>query len=186
MDDQSIIKMYHARDEDAIKATADKYGAYCYTIAYNVLHSRSDSEESVNDTYLGAWNSMPPHTPSVLSVFLGKITRRISIDKWRKQHASRRRGDEITLVLEELEECIPSDSSVEAELDARALAELIDCFVRSLPNEDKRVFLLRYWYSEPVSSIASDLGTTVPSIKSRLQRIRGKLKKELIKGGYEI
>lgn len=84
MDDISIVRLYHARDEAAVKATAEKYGAYCYAIAYNILKNHPDSEESVNDTYLGAWNSMPPNSPSVLSVFLGKITRRISIDKWRK------------------------------------------------------------------------------------------------------
>ncbi len=184
MDDQSIVSLYHARNEDAIKATADKYGAYCYTVAYNILHDSSDSEESVNDTYLHAWNSMPPHSPSILSVFLGKITRRISIDKWRKRHASRRGGGEITLIFDELSECIPDSSRVETEVETKELAGIIDRFVRSLPTADRRVFLRRYWYAEPISVIADDMGTTVSGVKSRLTRIRKKLKEELTKEDY--
>ncbi len=184
MDDQSIIKLYHARNEDAIKATADKYGAYCYTVAYNILQSRSDSEESVNDTYLDAWNSMPPHAPSVLSVFLGKITRRISIDKWRKRRASRRGGGELPLVLDELAECVPDGSSVESEVDMHELSLTLDRFVRSLPSTDKRIFLRRYWYSDSVSSIACDLALSEAAVKSRLMRTRKKLKEQLTKEGY--
>ncbi len=185
MDDISIVRLYHARDEAAIKATAEKYGAYCYAIAYNILKNHPDSEESVNDTYLGAWNSMPPNSPSVLSVFLGKITRRISIDKWRKQHADRRGGGEVSLVLDELTECIPDASDTEAELDKAELAKLIDSFVSSLPDTERRVFLLRYWYVKPVSSIADELGFTVSKVKSMLLRTRKKLKIILTKEGYQ-
>lgn len=184
MDDISIVKLYHARDEAAITATADKYGAYCYAIAYNILKNHSDSEESVNDTYLGAWNSMPPNSPSVLSVFLGKITRRISIDKWRKRHADRRGGGEVSLLLDELAECIPSGTNTEAEFDRKELAKLIDGFVSSLPDTERRVFLARYWYIKPVSSIADDLGCSISKVKSMLFRTRKKLKIILTKEGY--
>lgn len=184
MDDLGIVRLYHARDEAAIKATADKYGAYCYSIAYNILQSHSDSEESVNDTYLDAWNSMPPHSPSVLSVFLGKITRRISIDKWRKRRAERRGGGETSLLLDELAECIPDTNDVESTVDAHALEAVIDSFVRSLSDTERRIFLRRYWYAEPVAVISDDYGFSVSKVKSSLLRTRKKLRSILTKEGY--
>lgn len=185
MDDISIVKLYHARDEAAISATADKYGTYCYAIAYNILKNHPDSEESVNDTYLGAWNSMPPNSPSILSAFLGKITRRISIDKWRRQHASRRGGGEVSLLLDELAECIPSGTDTESELDRNELAKLINSFVSSLPDTERRVFLARYWYVKPVFDIANEFGFTVSKVKSMLLRTRKKLNIVLTKEGYQ-
>ncbi len=185
MDDISIVKLYHARDEAAISATADKYGVYCYTIAYNILKNHPDSEESVNDTYLKAWDLMPPNSPSILSAFLGKITRRISIDKWRRQHASRRGGGEVSLLLDELAECIPSGTDTETELDRKELANLINGFVSSLPDTERQVFLARYWYVKPVADIANELGFTVSKVKSMLLRTRKKLKIVLTKEGYQ-
>ncbi len=108
MEDDHIIDLYWARSEDAITETSEKYGKYCYAIAYHILSNAEDAEESVNDTYLGAWRNMPPHRPSILSAFLGKITRRISIDKWRGRTADKRGGGEIVLALDELADCVPS------------------------------------------------------------------------------
>lgn len=113
MDDQEIVALYWARSEQAISETSSKYGSYCYSIAYNILHSSEDAEESVNDTYNDAWNSIPPHRPSVLSTFLGKITRRISIDRWRRRTAEKRGGGEMSLVLDELQECVAEGKNTE-------------------------------------------------------------------------
>lgn len=113
MEDSKIIDLYWERNEKAISATEQKYGSYCYYIAYNILHDQEDAEESVNDTYLGAWNAIPPHRPNMLRTFLGKITRSISLKKWRDAHRDKRGGDEVSLVLDELSECVPSNLSVE-------------------------------------------------------------------------
>ena len=113
MEDNILVELYWARSEDAISETSTKYGKYCYTIAYHILANPEDAEESVNDTYLDAWNAMPPHRPAVLSTFLGKITRRISIDKWRRRTADKRGGGEIPLVLDELADFVPSGHDVE-------------------------------------------------------------------------
>lgn len=112
MEDNSIVDLYWARSEDAITETSEKYGKYCYAIAYNILSNAEDADESVNDTYLDAWHNMPPHRPAILSTFLGKITRRISIDKWRGRAANKRGGGEIVLALDELADCVPSDHIV--------------------------------------------------------------------------
>lgn len=112
MEDSKIIDLYWERNEKAISATGQKYGSYCYYIAYNILHDQEDADESVNDTYLGAWNAIPPHRPNMLRTFLGKITRSISLKKWRDAHRDKRGGDEVSLVLDELSECVPSNLSV--------------------------------------------------------------------------
>ena len=142
MDDKQIVELYWQRNESAIDETASKYGPYCHSIAYNILDNDADAEESVNDTYLDAWNSMPPHRPSILATFLGKITRRISIDRWRKRSAEKRGGGQITVVLDELEECLSDGKSVEQEVEAKILSEVINAFVKSLPDTEQRVFLL--------------------------------------------
>lgn len=136
MDDKQIVELYWQRNESAIDETASKYGPYCHSIAYNILDNDADAEESVNDTYLDAWNSMPPHRPSILATFLGKITRRISIDRWRKRSAEKRGGGQITVVLDELEECLTDGKSVEQEVEAKILSEVINAFVKSLPDTE--------------------------------------------------
>ena len=120
MDDELIVQLYWDRSENAISETDRKYGAYCNSIAYGILQSKEDAEESVNDTYMDAWNSMPPHRPSILSTFLGKITRRISIDRWRTMNRIKRGKGEITLALEELEQCIAGGQSPQREIEKRA------------------------------------------------------------------
>ncbi len=145
MEDDSIVNLYWARSENAISETSKKYGHYCYSIAYGVLGNAEDADESVNDTYLDAWNNMPPHRSAILSTFLGKITRRISIDKWRGRTAEKRGGGEIALVLNELSDCIPSNQNVEHEVEAAELSRQIDNFVMSLSPIEHRVFICRYW-----------------------------------------
>ena len=175
MEDDSIINLYWARSENAISETSKKYGNYCYSIAYNILGNVEDADESVNDTYLDAWNNIPPHRPSILSTFLGKITRRISIDKWRGRTAEKRGGGEIVLVLDELSDCIPSNQNVEREVEAAELSQLIDNFVMSLSPMERRVFICRYWYLDTIGDIAQRFGFTQSKVKMILHRQRKNL-----------
>lgn len=184
MEDSRIVELYWERSENAITETASKYGNYCYSIAYNILANAEDANESVNDTYLGAWNSMPTHRPSVLSTFLGKITRRISIKKWQAKYATKQGGGEIVIALDELEDCIPSDSSVEHEIEVAELAKAIDNFITSLPVTERRVFICRYWYLDPIAEICHQFGFSQSKVKSMLHRIRQKLLSYLIKEGF--
>lgn len=175
MEDARIVDLYWARSENAIAETSAKYGKYCYAIAYNVLANHEDADESVNDTYLDAWNNIPPHRPSILSTFLGKITRRISIDKWRGRTADKRGGGEIMLALDELSDCVPSGNNVEHEVEAAELAKVIDDFVMSLPPMDRRVFICRYWYLDPISAISQQFGFSESKVKMMLHRQRQRL-----------
>lgn len=181
MDDHRIVELYWERSEQAIKETASKYADYCYAIAYNILGNREDSEESVNDTYLDAWNSMPPHRPAALSTFLGKITRRISIDKLRARNAEKRGGSNLTLALEELEECLSARDDLQKELDAQILAEALNSFLEELSEIERRVFLCRYWYVDSLEVIAKQFGFSPSKVKSMLHRTREKLRKYLEK-----
>lgn len=183
MDDASIVDLYWARSDNAIKETASKYGKYCYAIANNILFNSEDADESVNDTYWGAWNSMPPHRPSVLSSFLGKITRRISLNKWRDRHRERRGGGEVSIVLDELEDCLPSDYNLEEEILAAEMGMAINSFLIKLPDAERRVFICRYWYLDPISAICKQFGFSESKVKSMLHRTRSKLSLYLAKEG---
>ena len=183
MDDSGIVELYWARSESAIAETASKYGKYCFTIAFNILASRDDADESVNDTYMSAWSSMPPHRPSVLSTFLGKITRRISIDKWRRRNAGKRGGGEVRLALDELSETVPSGCDVDDTVEKAELARMIDNFLTALPDTERRVFVCRYWYFDPIASICRQFGFSQSKVKSMLRRTRGKLHLYLEKEG---
>ena len=184
MDDKGIVRLYFDRNERAVDETAKKYGRYCFSIAHNILPSREDAEESVNDTYLDAWNSIPPHRPRSLALFLGKITRRISIDRYRRNTAQKRGGGEMALVLDELYQCIADSGDVEKEFEKKQLAQVINRFVKSLPANEQKVFLCRYWYMDSVQSIGKRFGYSESKVKSMLFRTRTKLKEELRKEGY--
>ena len=168
MDDQNIIALYWARSETAISETAQKYGGYCFSIAKNILTNHEDAEESVNDTYLTAWNAMPPRRPSILATFLGKITRRLAIDRWRYRNAYKRGGGEVTLALDELEDCASQDS-LEKAMDRKELAVAFNSF------------LSRYWYLDPIADIAEHFGFSVSKVTSMLRRTRGRLRQALEK-----
>ena len=185
MEDERIVSLYWERSEQAISETSTKYGNYCYSIAYNILYSDQDAEESVNDTYMDAWNSMPPHKPSILSSFLGKITRRLSIDRWRKNNAQKRGGGEILWVLDELEDCIADDSSPEDEFEKQRLARVINDFVTALPQTEQKVFLCRYWYMDSIDAICKQFGFSESKVKSMLMRTRLKLKNILTEEGFQ-
>ena len=185
MDDQRIVELYWERSEKAVSETASKYGNYCYSIAYNVLANNEDAEESVNDTYMDAWNSIPPHRPSILSTFLGKITRRISIDRWRKRSAKKRGSGVLPLVLDELHECVADDKSLEQEFERHRLSNVVNSFVKSLPETEQKVFLCRYWYMDSIDSICRQFGFSESKVKSMLYRTRGKLRVILSKEGFQ-
>lgn len=183
MEDTCIIDLYFERSEQAIAETDTKYGGYCYSIAYNILSSREDSEEAVSDTYLAAWNTIPPRRPRFLSAFLGKVTRHISIDRWRRLGAHKRGGGEIILALEELEECA-GQQDIQRELEQKELVRAIDHFLMSLPETERNVFLCRYWYLDSVQVISEVSGFSQSKVTSMLHRTREKLRKELSKEGY--
>ncbi len=183
MEDSQIVDLYWERNEQAIRAAASKYGGYCYSIAYNILRSREDADESVNDTSLGAWNAMPPHRPNCLRTFLGKITRRVSLKKWRDEHRDKRGGDEVSLALEELSECIPSNASVEESVIAGELSARINRFVGTLAPTERQVFLCRYWYLDSIDKISADLCFGKSKVKSMLRRTRARLRADLEKEG---
>ncbi len=186
MDDNSIVEMYWERSEAAIEETQKKYGRYCYSIAFNVLSDQQDAEESVNDTYLSAWSSMPPQRPLVLSAFLGKITRNISLKRWKNKTAEKRGGGQADLVLDELQECIPSNNSVDSEIDTKELGDIIDGFLRGLANEERNIFICRYWYMDSIVDICKQFGYGESKVKMKLLRTRKKLMERLEKEGVRL
>lgn len=183
MEDQGIIALFFDRSEQAIVETDKKYGGYCYSIAYNILDNREDSEESVSDTYMAAWNMIPPRRPSFLNAFLAKITRHISIDRWRKRSAKKRGGAEIILALEELEDCVDA-KDVETEFAQKELAKLLNDFLSSLSETERNIFLCRYWYLDSIQTISEASGFTQSKVTSMLHRLRGRLRKKLSEEGY--
>lgn len=184
MDDKSIVDLYFSRNEDAITQTDKKYGRYCYSIAYNILTSKEDAEESVSDTYMTAWRSIPPRRPSALSAFLGKITRHISIDRWRERSATKRGGGEVPLALEELKDCISGMQDVEMEYERKEVLKTYVKFLEALPTTERRVFLCRYWYVESIETIADKFGFSQSKVKTTLHRTRVNLRKQFAKEGF--
>lgn len=185
MQDTEIISLYWARDERAIAETSAKYNGYCGSIAGNILDSREDAQECVNETFLAAWNSIPPHRPQALATFLGKLTRRIAIDRWRKLHAAKRGGGRTAIALEELQECIAGQQDVAQEAERRQLREAVRTFILALPDTEQRIFLCRYWYMDAVEDIAAQFGFSESKVKSMLHRTRGKLRAHLQKEGLQ-
>ncbi len=179
VDDRTIIQMYWDRNEEAIDKTRDKYGRYCYSIAYGILHNNEDAEESENDTYLGAWGSMPPHRPDILSTFLGKITRNISLKKWRSKNTIKRGEGQVELTLDELTECIPATESTDEAVELKELGRLIDLFLRRIPENERNVFICRYWYFDSIEDICERFGYSASKVKMMLHRTRKKLQAKL-------
>lgn len=186
MDDHDIVRLYWDRDDQAIRATSEKYGHYCKSIAKNILNNDEDAEECDNDTYLSAWNAMPPHWPEQLSAFLGRITRNLSFNKYKHNRAEKRGGGEITLVLEELADCVSDTDDVERIVDDQELAKEINTFVRSLSREKRNIFVRRYWYGDSVSKIAADYGMLPGTVSKKLERTRKQLSAYLAERGFAL
>lgn len=180
LSDDRIVALYNARDEQAIAATADKYGNFCMGLAYDILGSRPDAEECVNDTYLRAWNSIPPAKPKSLQAFLAAITRRLSIDRYREQRAAKR-NRELEVSFEELSDMVqaPDDRADE-------LPELLNGFLRTLDYAERRLFLRRYWFSVSTGDLAKEEGTSKNAVTVRLYKTRNKLKAYLQERGYTV
>lgn len=184
MEDTKIIALYWDRSEEAITETAAKYGSFCHSIAFNILSSHEDAGECVNDTYLDAWKRIPPKRPEILSAFLGKITRHIAIDRWRKRSAQMRGGGEMELAFEELAECIPNTDEPQQKMEAKELEALIRRFLQELPDYSRILFMRRYWALESIQTIAAETGFSTSKVKSSLHRTRMKLRKFLNEEGY--
>jgi len=186
LSDESIINMYWDRNETAIKATEDKYGNYLYTISYNILHDRLDSEECLNDTYLTTWNKIPPARPKVFQGFLSKITRDISVDKYRKTRADRRIPSELIVSLDELNECIGGGTPVEPDDAVTEISRVLNGFLKDLPERDRFIFVCRYYYSDSVAYIAKMAKISDKTVYRELQRIRQELRTCLLKEGISL
>ncbi|MBP5249296.1 MAG: sigma-70 family RNA polymerase sigma factor, partial [Lachnospiraceae bacterium] len=180
------IELYWERDEQAIAESEKKYGAYCRAVAHNILSDAEDEEECVNDTWLRAWNVIPPERPRMFSVFLGKITRNLAIDLYRRKTREKRGGGETALVLDELSECVSGNDDPVDKVMEHDLREQISNFLRSLPPEKRSVFVLRYWYAESVSNIAKRFGMTTTNVSVTLSRLRAGLKKHLTERGWNL
>lgn len=186
MDDIRIVQLYWDRDQKAITETAAKYGNYCTFIAKNILGNKEDAEECVNDTYMKAWNAMPPHRPDMLSTFLGKITRNLSFNRYKHNHADKRGGGELSAVLDELSECVSGKNNIEQEIEYKELVKSIDSFLDTLSLEKRSIFICRYWYTDSVAEIARQFDMRENTVSMILSRIRTKLQKYLIERGYEL
>ena len=186
MEDIEIVNLYWDRDEKAIVETQNKYGNYCFAIANNILHDQEDSEECVNDTYKGAWDSMPPHRPLILSTYLGKITRRLSLNVLRRKNAYKRGNGEIQVSFDEIAECIPDEKSLRDSLEEKYLSEMINDFLSELKESERKVFVCRYWYFESVEEIARRFGFGQSKVKMMLKRTRDKLRDYLLKEGVLV
>ena len=185
MEDEKIIDLYWERDQVAIVKTEEKYGTYCGSIAGHILSSREDCEECLNDTWLAAWNSMPKARPAILSSFLGAITRNLSLDCYRRQHAAKRGGGQVPYVFEELSDCVSRVEPVHY-LEEQELAESLNRFLRTLPSQKRAIFVRRYWYMDSVAEIAECCGYSESNVKTLLFRLRRNLHVHLQKEGFVV
>ncbi|MCI8623127.1 MAG: RNA polymerase sigma factor [Provencibacterium sp.] len=186
MQDEQIVALYWQRDETAIRETEEKYGRYLAKIAYQILADWEDSKESVNDTYWKAWDSMPPHRPHVLATYLGKITRRLSVDIFRTRNREKRRASEYALSLSELEECVPGGCMAEEEAEQRLLAQTVCDYLYTLSAEARNTFVGRYYYMDSIKEVAAYYGMSESKTKSLLYRTRKGLKAYLEREGFVL
>lgn len=185
MEDRDLVELFWRRSPQALELTQQAYGPYCRRIALNFLDSPEDAEECLNDTWLRAWNAMPPHRPTLLSAFLGKITRNLAFDRFSYLRAEKRGGGELPAVLEELGECVSHTDDLEQAVDERELVRAIDDFLAALPAAKRDVFIRRYWYTEPISTIGRRYGMRDGTVSMTLSRLRRKLRVHLQERGFE-
>lgn len=178
MEDKALLALYLRRDEAAVRASQQQYGALCFALAERILKNAEDAEECVADTWLRAWNAIPPDRPRSFAAYFAKITRNLAFDRWRAQHAQTR-GGETAAVLDELSECIPARDDVETLLAQKLLRESIDRFLHTLPERDCSLFLLRYFYAMPLREIAARYSLRESAVKTSLFRTRKRLKRFL-------
>lgn len=186
MEDFAIVELYWDRDEQAIEQSDKKYGRYCTSVAYHVLHNREDSAECVNDTWLAAWNSMPVHRPEKLGPYLGKITRNLALNLYEKNTAEKRGGTEVPLVLDELAEVIGQRSDVEEAVELSNLSDALSRFLSRQSADQRKIFVQRYWYCLSVKEIAQQCRQSESKVKMSLMRMREKLRDFLREEGYAV
>ena len=186
MEDTEIVELYWARDEEAIAQTKTKYGAYLTKVAYHILADPEDSQECVSDTLLAAWRSMPDNRPKVLRTYLGKITRQVSIDLFRRRSRMKRYASEYAISLEELGDSFTDGRTPEMDLDGKLLTEAINRFLRNLPDDARNTFLGRYYFFDPLKDVARYCGMSESKCKSMLYRTRQSLKAYLQKEGFDL
>lgn len=179
MTDSEIVELFFDRNEQAINDTVAKYESYCKSIAFGILKNNEDAMEAVNDTWMSVWNCIPPHRPLVLRTFLGKLTRRAALNIWRTSQTKKRGGDKIIQALDELEECIASNKTIDSELSNKELGNAINSFLDTLPEQEQKVFVCRYWYLDSISEIARNFSYSESKVKSMLHRTRRKMAKYL-------
>lgn len=186
MQDKEIVELFLERNEAAIRETELKYERYLTKIAFNILRDFEDSKESVNDTYLHAWNSIPPQKPVNLSTYLAKITRRVSIDLYRRKNRVKRKTSEYAISLTELEDCVQTEKSVDEEIDIKLLGQAINKFLKTLPEETRNAFIGRYYFLDSMKEVADYCGMSEGKLKSLMYRARCDLKDYLIKEGFSL
>lgn len=185
MNDAEIMELYIRRDESAIQETDAKYGSFCHAIASNIVSVPEDAEECVSDTYLKAWNSIPPQKPNCFKVWLGRVVRNIALDLWRKNHRQKRYSG-MEQLLDELEECLPAPSNIDAEIEKRELVDFLNRWLAGLSKKDRILFMRRYWYGEAVKELAGLYHSTPANLANRLYYLRKKLKTALEKEGIVL
>lgn len=176
MDDRQIIALFYDRDEKAISEIAQKYGGYCFSVANTILQNEQDSEECVSDTWLRAWNAIPPGKPSCLRLFLGKITRNLAFNRWKAMHSQKRGGGTLTVALDEISEFLPDPARVDTPAEEEEFLRSVNRFLRSLPERDRNIFLCRYYFAESAKAIAEKCALTEGNVRKILSRTRNKLK----------
>lgn len=186
MEDEKIIELYWQRDEEALRQTNQKYGSFCYYVAHNILKDDEDSKECVNDTWFKTWTVIPPKRPEYFQAFLGKITRNLSLDRYRKNHASKRGGGSMDVIYEELKECIADRTCEEARTDTIAITDALGKFLKEISKDARIIFVRRYWYADSVAQIAERYGMSESKVKSSLMRSRNRLKAFLEKEGITV
>lgn len=186
LSDEQIVDLYLSRDESAIKETDRKYGRILYGIAYNVLHDKQNCEECRNDTYLAAWNTIPPAKPRALGAFLSVIIRRISINKYYSENSKKKIPTEATLSMEECSDFLSSFDSLEDTITAKELGRMINDFVNSLSAKKRYVFMGRFWFFDSVKDIAKELDTSESNVYKEIAKIKAELKEFLEKRGISI
>lgn len=183
MDDELILELYFARDQEAVRETEQKYGDYCHRISQRILGSRNDAEECVNDTWLQAWNAIPPQRPQCFPAFLGRITRNLSLDRWEHRQAKKRGGGQTEVLLSELRDCLPSRDGPERYLEQRELGDLLNRWLVQQPQKNRVAFVRRYWYADTLAETAERIGCTTGAAKALLHRMRHSLRTHLEKEG---
>lgn len=184
MSDDKIVELYWQREEKAIEYTDAKYGRYLYTIAYNIVHNRPDCEECLNDTYLGTWNSIPPTRPKAFQAFISKIMRNVAVRKFRRNNADKRIPSSMTVSLEEMDDCVAYNSSVDEEYAIRELTRILNKYLSELPERDATIFISRYYYSDSLEDLSKMLGVSERTVSRMLLKLRQDLKQLLDEEGY--